>query len=184
MKRVFSLFLALLMCTTCCTTVFADDTVQRGPQYHYKSIPLESTETSARNLAAGQDRGGAYFSKTTRIHYSLSGGLSTTASVTVNLPKPYNCISFSVDIGRKASGVSEYCVGLEDGQSPGNYYLMITKYYDVDPYVVYRKRAGAADIDENWVIDHTGCQYEYRYHSACLITRSQAIAYGLLEDDE
>lgn len=179
-KRVFSLLLAIIMCATCCVTAMADDEMLRGPQYHYKTVYLDTKNASVKALAGGQDPEGAYFSRTTQIHYSLSGGSSVTGSVYVTLPAPYNIISFSVNIGRKTSGVSEYSVGLESGQAPGNYYLMITKYYYVNPYVVYRKRSGTADIPENWVIDHTGCTYQYRYHSGSLITPSQARSLGLL----
>lgn len=179
-KKVAALLLAWIMCATCCVTATAEDETLRGPQYHYKTVYLDTEETSVSALAWGQDPEGAYFTQTTRIHYTLSGGTTVTGSVEVSLPAPYNFISFSVSSGQQTSGVSGYSVGLASGQAPGNYYLLITKYYYVNPYVVYRKRSGAADIPENWVIDHTGCTYQYRYHSGILITPSQAISLGLL----
>ena len=178
-KRIFAVLVALITVFTLCGTAFASNGPMKGPQYIYKATYFDTAQKSIYALAANQDPEGAYFNSAMSIHYSLSGGATATGSVQVSLPYPYDMISFSASIGSKSSGVTEYSTGLESGQPAGNYFLLITKYYYVNPYVVYRRRAGTADVPANWVIDHTGATLEYRYHSPRLITYAEARNLGL-----
>lgn len=179
-KRALTLLLALIMCLSLCTPVFANEVEPYEVRYYYKTEQLGTYQTYARGLPKGQDIP-KYFKSGDTLYYTISGGVTVTGSVSVSLPEPYNFISFSMDIGSiRKNGVTGSGKGLDDEQPEGIYYLMITKHFNADAYVVYRRRVGTTDTPENWTIDHTGVLLDCIYYEADLITPEAAKAYGLM----
>lgn len=79
--------------------------------------------------------------------FSDSGGPSV--SVSASFPKPFKNISFSVNLGNK--GTSGQYVSLPEDYDPeGLYKLWVAKYYEVTPFVVY-KRIWDEFEGEKWI---------------------------------
>ncbi len=136
-----------------------------GPQYQYKTEYFPERIVSKNGLAGNQPEGGVYLeSPGDSIYYVLDSGPALTYEITVELPEPFDMISFSV-AGSNVCGSSVIGYSKELGDNPPGYYVLeITKFYYATPYVVYRKHSGAQYT--TWTIDHTGCVYDfYRAHA-------------------
>lgn len=193
MRKTFSgiLFAVIMLITsfvpcyaashTLLTEDIDDSDPSRGPKYVYRTTYGDTVQTEILALAANQDPEGTYFTREMRIHYSLSGGAVGTGTIQASFPPIYNLITISISatVGKRTSGTTGYSTGLAPDQAPGNYFLLITKYYYAHPYIVQRKRTGVPDIPSNWELDHTGATLTYRFHSARLIDYAEAQALGL-----
>lgn len=181
-KKFLSLLLALAMCLSLSVPAWAavienDPIIEpNGPQYHYKTEYLPRQAEYFNTLADNQDPEGAYLTSQSTVYYTPDAGSTVDKTFSVSLPHPFNMVTIGISAGRESSGVVGYGLSLNSTQSAGNYFLIITKHYYIDPFVVYRKAAGAADIPANWEIDHVGYTSTYRYHSAALMTPEEAEA--------
>ena len=130
-----------------------------GPQYQYKTEYFSERIISEGGYAANQLERGIYLTDSEdAIHYTVSAGVQIPCEISVELPEPFDMISFSVS-GAKVCGIltMEYSKAL-GSNAPGFYLLYVTQYYRAKPYVVYKKRSGAQYT--TWTIDHTGCVTE------------------------
>ena len=121
----------------------------RGPQYQYKTEYLPYQEKTVGGYAGNQLAGGYRFSTGGGFYFSEEGGPEISASVSVALPAPYNFISFSVNLGNKASsGI------IVDVPNTTDYFkLYVEKDLELRPYVVYKKPVGQ---DGEWEIERSG----------------------------
>lgn len=187
-KKFLSLLLALAMCLSLSVPAWAaaiesEPSIEpNGPQYHYKSVSLPRQDKVYLTKPDNQDPEGTYFTRGLSIHFTINNGTTLDKTVSVPLPHPFDKISVGISVGRQSAGVTEYSMQLPSNEPEGNYFLMLWKYYYVDPFVVYRKAAGAADIPANWEIDHVGHTLTYRYFRAELMTPAEA-ASALAEED-
>lgn len=125
-----------------------ENSVTRGPQYHYKTEYKAYKYTTLSGYAGNQVAGGYKFPTGGGFWFTDSGGPSVSASVSVGLPKPYDMFSVSINLGQKGSS------GLWVSVPSSSYYykLYISKKMELRPYVTYRARSGT----ENWEVWNGG----------------------------
>lgn len=121
-----------------------DNAVTRGPQYHYKTEYKSYKYTTLSGYAGNQVAGGYKFPTGGGFWFTDSGGPSVSGSVSVGLPKPFDMVSVSINLGQKGSS------GLWVSVPSSSYYykLYVSKKMELRPYVTYRARVGT----ENWEV--------------------------------
>ena len=176
LMRTVAFIMVMMTTITANPVVFAAETVNEGIaepnglKYQYKTEYFPERIVSKPEIAGNQPEDGVYLeSPGDSIYYVLEGGVELTFSTNVELPEPYDNISFTVTAG-SVSGYSVSGYSKELGDNPPGYYVLeITKNYNATPYVVYRKHSGAQYT--TWTIDHTGCVYEFVSARADLVLR-------------
>lgn len=126
------------------------DSITRGPKYHYKSENLEYQYKTVEGYAGNQLRDGYRFPTGGGFFYSDDGGPEITVDLSLNLPGNWDFLSVGISLGTKVDSSGEFV------QAPNKtdyFKLYIEKESEIRPYVVYRKRSG---MDGEWEIDHTG----------------------------
>lgn len=122
--------------------------VEKGPQYHYKTEYYSYQYKTVGGYAGNQAAGGYRFQTGGGFGYSESGGPSVSGSVSLSLPAPYNFVSFSVNLGNNSSSGKFVTVP----NTTDYFKLYVSKVVEVRPYAVYRARSGT----ENWELDSVG----------------------------
>lgn len=118
-----------------------DEPSVKGPKYHYKSEYLPYQYVTVSGFAGNQLPGGYRFPSGGGFWYSDNGGPSVSGSVYLNLPLPYNFLSFSVNIGvNSTSGLFVNAPNTTD-----YFKLYVSKVIEVRPYVIYTARSGTQD---------------------------------------
>lgn len=125
-----------------------EDSVARGPKYHYKTEYAPYVYKTLSGYAGNQLEGGYKFPTGGGFWFTDSGGPSVSGSINVSLPAPYNIISVSVNLSKK--GTSGLWVSVPSSSS--HYKLYVSKEIQVRPYVIYRARVGT----ENWEVYEGG----------------------------
>lgn len=99
----------------------------------YKHEYGRTAYPSTSGYAGNQPSRGTKFPTGGGFYYSDRGGPSS--SISVSFPKPYDNISFSVDLGNSStSGV------FVNAPNKTDYFkLHVTKEYEVKPYIIYRR---------------------------------------------
>ncbi|WIV13503.1 hypothetical protein [Proteiniborus sp. MB09-C3] len=126
--------------------VFGDDSIRPfNDPSDYKHEYGTSKIAVAGGFAGGQGSAGYRFPTGGGFWYTDSGG--PTASISVSFPKPFESVSFSVNLGEK--GTTGQYVKV-DPDSNNYYKLYVEKEYEVTPYVIYKW---------TWIDDFTGYQW-------------------------
>lgn len=113
----------------------------RGSKYKYKTEYLSYMYETVGGYAGNQVSGGYKFSTGGGFYFSDSGGPDVTGSINLSLPAPFNSVSFSINLGKKAS--SGMFVTVPD--TTNHYKLWVNKTMELRPYVTYRARVGTED---------------------------------------
>lgn len=111
----------------------------------YKTEYGTSKRAFAGGFAGGQGSAGHMFPSGGGFWYTESGG--PTASISVSFPKPFEAVSFSINLGETGTTGTFYNVPPD---SNNFYKLYVEKEYEVTPYVIYRR---------TWIDDFTGYQW-------------------------
>ncbi|HHW94921.1 MAG TPA: hypothetical protein GX736_03195 [Mogibacterium sp.] len=116
----------------------------RGPKYHYKTVYKPYKYKTLSGYAGNQVQGGYKFPTGGGFWFTDSGGPTVSGSVNIGLPKPYDFISVSINLGKKGSS------GLWVKAPSNKYYykLYVSKVMEMRPYIIYRAPAGT----NNWKI--------------------------------
>lgn len=121
-----------------------ENTLTRGPKYRYKTEYKSYKYTTLSGYAGNQVAGGYRFPTGGGFWFTDSGGPEVSASVSVGLPKPFNMVSVSVNLGKKGTS------GLWVSAPSSSYYykLYVSKKMELRPYITYRAPIGT----ENWEV--------------------------------
>lgn len=122
--------------------IIKNDSVARGPQYHYRSDFLPYEYKYLSGFAGNQLRDGYKFPTGGGFYYSDSGGPSVSGSFNVSLPKPYDVVSLSVNLGVKSDSGGQFVIAPSTTKF---YKLYVTKKIEVRPHITYRARPGTDD---------------------------------------
>lgn len=121
-----------------------ENPVTRGPQYHYKTEYKPYKYKTLSGYAGNQVAGGYKFPTGGGFWFTDSGGPTVSGTVSVGLPKPFDMVSVSINLGQKGSS------GLWVSAPSSSYYykLYVSKKMELRPYITYRARVGT----ENWEV--------------------------------
>lgn len=115
-----------------------ENSVTRGPKYHYKTVYKTYKYKILSGYAGNQPKGGHKFPTGGGFWFTDSGGPTVSGTVSVGLPKPYNMVSVSINLGKSGSSGTFVLV-----PSPKYYYkLHISKKMELRPYITYRAPVG------------------------------------------
>lgn len=123
--------------------------IAKGPQYHYKSENLEYQYKTAGGFAGNQVRDGYRFPTGGGFFYSEDGGPQITLNINFEIPRLPET-SVSVGLGMKKDTLGQF---VSVPNTTDYFKLYVEKEVEIRPYVVYRKRSG---MDGEWEVDHTG----------------------------
>ena len=129
-----------------------ENTNIKGPKYRYKIEYLSKQYKTLGGDAGNQATGGYQFPTGGGFWFTDSGGPSVSGSIYLSLPSPYNCLSFSINLGQK--GVSGLFVSVPD--TIHYYKLYVSKRLELTPYIMYRKLVGAQHDSDPWEFDYAG----------------------------
>ena len=118
-----------------------ENLLARGPSYRYKTDYKPYKYTTFSGYAGNQVAGGYKFPTGGGFWFTDSGGPEVSASVNVGLPKPYDMVSVSVNLGKK--GTSGLWVSVPSSSS--YYKLYVSKKMELRPYITYRAPVGTED---------------------------------------
>ncbi|NLJ59250.1 MAG: hypothetical protein GX339_10460 [Tissierellia bacterium] len=113
-----------------------------GPKYHYRAEYYPYQYKTVSGYAGNQLPGGYRFSTGGGFWYSDSGGPEVSTSVSLALPKPYDFISISVNLGQRTSSSGRF---VNVPNTTDYFKLYVRKTIEVRPYAVYRARVGTND---------------------------------------
>lgn len=167
-KKVISLLLALVMCSSLCITAMAEmvtdsyaenteadevllppGTILRGPKYHYKTVYATPVNHTVTLRASGQPTTGTVLEAGDGMTYYSYHASNVSVSVSCTLPAPYNSITIGVSIpigSVNNSSDNPSMVGITKRvPTAGTYVLKVEKTYSVRGYVTYEARSGTND---------------------------------------
>lgn len=158
MKKRFTKMVSLILLLSIVMTAFpatalaVEEGSSRGPEYIYQTEYLPQREVSVSGYAGNQS-GSQYLTPGDGMFYTMSGGPTISTSLTLQFAYGVASVSVSSAIGNKAASSGSFII-LKSNQPSGYYKLWLTKTLLIKPYVVYRKRSGAANT--TWEIYYTG----------------------------
>lgn len=129
-----------------------ESATEKGPKYRYKIEYLSKQYKTLGGDAGNQASGGYQFPTGGGFWFTDSGGPSVSGSIYLSLPSPYNCLSFSINLGQK--GVSGLYVNAPD--TIHYFKLYVSKKLELTPYIMYRKLVGAQHDSDPWEFDYAG----------------------------
>lgn len=121
-----------------------ENSLTRGPKYRYKTDYKPYKYKTLSGYAGNQVAGGYKFPTGGGFWFTDSGGPEVSGSVNVGLPKPYDIVSVSINLGKK--GTSGLWVAVPSSSS--YYKLYVSKKMELRPYITYRAPVGT----ENWEV--------------------------------
>ena len=121
-----------------------ENALTRGPKYRYKTEYKSYKYTTLSGYAGNQVSGGYKFPTGGGFWFTDSGGPEVSGSVNVGLPKPFDMVSVSINLGKKGTS------GLWVSVPSSSYYnkLYVSKKMELRPYITYRAPVGT----ENWEV--------------------------------
>lgn len=95
--------------------------------YKYKTL---------KGYAGNQLPGGYRFPTGGGFYFSDSGGPSTSGSISLSLPAPFNIISFSVNLGQRSTSSGVFVVA---PNTTDYFKLYVEKLMEIRPYAIYKQ---------------------------------------------
>lgn len=122
-----------------------DDGIElRQNRYKYRTEYLDYEYKTVSGYAGNQSAPGGYrFETGGGFYYEDSGGPDASTSINLTLPKPWDVISVSANLGIRSSGVKGVLV--EVPNTTDYFKLYITKVLKIRPYIVYEAPIGTED---------------------------------------
>ncbi len=121
-----------------------ENSVTRGPKYRYKTVYKTYKYKTLSGYAGNQTKGGYKFPTGGGFWFTDSGGPTVSGTVSVGLPKSYDMVSVSINLGKSGSSGKFVLVP----SSKYYYKLYISKKIELRPYITYRAPVGT----EKWEI--------------------------------